>query len=256
MHRVVGAAVGEREIITSADCLARVAADRFVALASAAVAERGRFAVALSGGSTPRPAYALLGHEPLAEEPLAGHPLAGKVDWARVDVFWGDERCVPPDHPDSNYRMARRILLDRIPIPGENVHRIRGELPPQEAAAAYQLELQTGLGGDGRFDLILLGIGPDGHTASLFPGTPAIGERERSVVAVYVKKLDAWRVTLTLAAINAARHVIFLVAGAEKADVLARVRGGEPLPAAMVRPADGQLTWLVDRDAAARLPTR
>lgn len=236
----------ELEVIFDADGLARVAASRFVALASAAVAERGQFAVALAGGSTPRPVYTL----------LAGQPLAGEVDWARVEVFWGDERCVPPDHADSNYRMARRVLLDRVPISREHVHRIRGELPPQEAAAAYWLVLQEDLGGDGRFDLILLGMGADGHTASLFPDTPAVSERERSVVAVYVKKLDVWRATLTLPVINAARHVMFLVTGQEKADALARVHAGEPLPAAMVQPSDGHLTWLVDRDAASKLATR
>ncbi len=239
-------AVGEFKVVSDALCLARLAANRIVALASGAIAARGRFAVALAGGATPRPTYALLAEQPLAQE----------VEWPRVEVFWGDERCVPPDHLDSNYRMARCALLDHVPIPRENVHRIPGELPPQEAAAAYRLELQEALGAAGHFDLVLLGMGSDGHTASLFPGTAAVDEEERSVVAVYVPKLGAWRVTLTLPVINAARHVIFLVAGAEKAEVLARVRGGEPLPAAKVQPADGQLTWLVDRDAAARLATR
>jgi len=235
---------GELEVLSDAQRLAHAAADRFVSLASAAIAERGCFTVALAGGSTPEPAYALLAEPPRARD----------IDWARVDVFWGDERSVPPDHPDSNYRMARRVLLDHVPVPEENVHRIRGELPPEDAAAAYRLELQEHLGVDGRFDLILLGMGPDGHTASLFPGTDAIQEQERSVVAVYVEKLDAWRVTLTLPVINAARHVIFLVSGEEKAHALARVHADEPLPAGMVEPVDGKLTWLVDRDVAARLP--
>ncbi len=238
--------MSELLVFPDVDCLARAAADRFAALASAAVVERGRFAVALAGGSTPKPLYALLAEQPLAQE----------LDWARVEVFWGDERCVPPNHPESNYRMAHRTLLRRVPILGENVHRIRGELGPEEAVAVYRLELQQALGGDGRFDLVLLGLGPDGHTASLFPGTEAVDERERSVVPVYVAKRDSWRVTLTLPLINAARHVVFLVAGESKAAALASVRAGQPLPAAMVRPADGRLTWLVDRAAAAELALR
>jgi 6-phosphogluconolactonase len=230
-------------ILPDAERLTREAARRFVALASAAIAARGRFVVALSGGSTPRPTYHLLGNE----------TALPTVDWSRVEVLWGDERCVPPDHPDSNYRMAREALLDRVRVPTGQVHRIKGERPPQEAAAAYRKELRTVLGEKGRFDLILLGLGADGHTASLFPGTTAVEERARSVVPVYVERLEAWRVTLTLPILNSARHVIFLVSGAGKADVLARVRQGERLPAGMVEPAEGTLTWLADRDAAARL---
>lgn len=235
----------ELEVLSDAERLAHRTVDRVISSASAAIADRGCFTVALAGGSTPEPAYAL----------LAERDRAQKIDWARVEVFWGDERSVPPDHPDSNYRMARHALLDLVPIPEKNVHRIRGEQPPEEAAAAYRLELQEHLGVDGRFDLILLGMGPDGHTASLFPGTGALQEQEQSVVAVYVERLDTWRITLTLPVINAARHVIFLVSGEEKARALARIHAGEPLPAAMVEPVDGKLTWLVDRDAAARLPS-
>jgi 6-phosphogluconolactonase len=199
--------------------------------------------VALSGGSTPRTTYAL----------LASDEFAARVDWPRVRVFWGDERCVPPDHPDSNYRMAREALLDKVPIPTENVHRMRGELPPDQAATAYQAELEAVLGASGRFDLILLGMGADGHTASLFPGTAALEERERTVVAVYVKRLRAWRVTLTLPVINAGRHVLFLVSGTAKAPTLARIRAGELLSAGLVQPDQGQLTWLVDMAAAGQL---
>jgi 6-phosphogluconolactonase len=258
--------------------LARVAAEHIADLASHAIAERGRFVVALSGGSTPRPTYRLLAQD---RGMLA-------IDWSRVHVLWGDERCVPPDHPDSNYRMARRALLDHVRVPASQVHRVKGELPPQEAAAAYRAELAAVLGdlGDrvdppshcgwgtrreqavpgeraGRFDLILLGLGSDGHTASLFPGTPAVAERRRDVVPVYVERLEAWRVTLTLPIINDARRVIFLVSGRRKADVLARVHAGgstgedakaaEQLPAGLVQPTEGTLTWLVDRDAAAAL---
>lgn len=234
---------GEVLVFPEVDDLAEAAADRFAALASAAVAERGRFSVALAGGSTPEPVYARLAEEPLDQE----------IDWTRVEVFWGDERCVPPDHPDSNYRMARQVLLRHVSVPDENVHRIKGELAPEEAAVAYRLELQKTLSGDGRFDLILLGMGADGHTASLFPGTEAVNDRERSVVPVYVAKADSWRVTLTLPVINAAREVMFLVVGERKASALAMVRAGQPLPAAMVRPVHGRLTWLIDRDAAAWL---
>jgi 6-phosphogluconolactonase len=227
--------------------LARAAAKHFVTLATAAIAARGRFAVALSGGSTPRATYAL----------LASDEFTTRVDWPRVHVFWGDERCVPPDHPDSNYRMAREALLDKIPIPTENVHRIRGELAPDEAAAAYQAELEAVLGAGGRFDLILLGMGGDGHTASLFRGAAALHEGARWVVAHYVDKLAAWRVTLTPAAINAAAQVTFVVSGAGKAErlreVLARPYQPDVLPAQIVRPTDGRLLWLVDAAAAAHL---
>jgi 6-phosphogluconolactonase len=231
---------GEIKVYTGADVLAQAAAEHFVAQATEAIAARGRFVVALAGGSTPRPTYAL----------LAGGAFAAQVKWPRVHVFWSDERCVPPNHAGSNYRMAREALLDRVPIPTANVHRIRGELPPPQAAAAYESELEAVLSAGGRFDLILLGMGADGHTASLFPGTPALAERRRWVVENDVETLDAWRITLTLPVINAARQVTFLVSGAEKAEALARIRAGEPLPAGLVQPAVGRLTWLVDREAS------
>jgi 6-phosphogluconolactonase len=160
---------GEIEVYADADALARAAAAHFVARAAEAIATHGRFVVALAGGSTPRATYAL----------LASDKLAARVGWLRVHVLWGDGRCVPPDHRDSNYRMAREALLDKIPIPNANVHRIRGELPPAQAAAAYESELESVLGAEGRFDLILLGMGDDGHTASLFPGTAALEEHTR-----------------------------------------------------------------------------
>jgi 6-phosphogluconolactonase len=150
--------------------------------------------------------------------------------------------------------MASETLLDHVAIPLENVHRVHGELPPDQAAALYGAELAGVLGQEGRFDLILLGMGTDGHTASLFPNTVAVEEREQDVIAIYVDKLAAWRVTLTLPVINAARSVIFLVSGAGKAPVLARVLAGETLPAGLVHPEDGQLTWLVDEPAAADVP--
>jgi 6-phosphogluconolactonase len=224
--------------------LARAAAEHCVTLATAAIAARGQFVVALSGGSTPRATYKL----------LASDELAARVDWPRVHVFWGDERCVPPDHPESNYRMARETLLDHVPLPTRNVHLIQGELPPDQAATAYQAELEAVLGAGGRFDLILLGMGEDGHTASLFPSTAALHEQTRWVVAHYVDKLRAWRVTLTPVIINAAAHVTFLVSGAGKAERLREVLDGphqpDVLPAQIVRPTDGRLLWLADAAAA------
>jgi 6-phosphogluconolactonase len=240
--------------------LARAAAEHLVAQAAEAVAAHGRFTVALSGGSTPHSTYALLA----SADNKHPREFAPRVDWPRVHVFWGDERCVPPDHPDSNYRMAREALLEKVPIPIENVHRIQGELPPDQAAAAYQSKLKSFLGAGGRFDLILLGVGTDGHTASLFPGTAAIHERKQWVVAHHVRrqgrspdKLGAWRITLTPIVVNAAAHVTFLVAGTGKAERLHQVLAGryqpDVLPAQIVRPAGGQLLWLVDAAAAARL---
>jgi len=228
--------------------LANAAAAHIVMLAREAVEARGRFALALSGGSTPAATY----------RRLAADDLAGQVDWARVHVFWGDERCVPPDHPDSNARMARETLLGRVPIPVENVHRIPAELEPARAAEACERALRDFFGETPRFDLVLLGLGDDGHTASLFPGAAAIHERERWALAVYVEKLGAWRVTLTPPVLNAARQVTFLVAGAGKAARLREVLIGpyqpDTLPAQIVRPADGRVLWLVDRAAAAELP--
>jgi len=236
--------MNEFRVYPDAASLARAAAEHCVTLAAEAIAARGRFAIALSGGSTPRATYAL----------LATEEFDARVDWSRVHVFWGDERCVPPDHPDSNYRMARQALLDKTSIPTENVHRIRGELPPDQAATAYQAELEAVLGAGGRFDLILLGMGEDGHTASLFPGTAALHEQTRWVVAHYVDKLSAWRVTLTPVAINAAAHVTFLISGAGKAERLQEVLDGphqpDVLPAQIVRPTDGRLLWLADAAAA------
>ncbi len=228
--------------------LARAAAEHFVALAQEAVSAHGRFAVALAGGSTPRAMYTL----------LATGEFASRVDWTRVHIFWGDERCVPPDHPDSNYRTARKALLDYIPVPPDQVHRIQGEIEPALAADAYERTLQAFFApGQPRFDLILLGLGEDGHTASLFPGTAAIHEPTRWVVGHYVSKLSAWRVTLTPVAINAAANVTFLVSGATKAGRLNQVLTGpyqpDVLPSQIVRPTNGRLSWLVDSAAAALL---
>lgn len=233
-------------VYPDAASLARAAAELFVTLAAEAIAARRRFAVALSGGSTPRVTYAL----------LADDEFATRLDWPRVHVFWGDERCIPPDDPESNFRLAEGALLSHVPIPPDNVHRVRGELEPEAAAQAYAAELRTFFGAPWpRFDLVLLGMGADGHTASLFPGTTAVEERERAVVAVYVERLRAWRVTLTLPVINAAHHVLFLVTGATKAETLQAVLEGPDgrFPAQQIRPASGHLIWLVDVAAASQL---
>lgn len=231
--------------------LALAAAEHFVSLAGEAIAARGRFVVALAGGSTPRASYVI----------LASDEFAARVDWSRVHIFWGDERCVPPDHPDSNFRMAREALLDHVPIPSGNVFRMQGELDPVQAAAEYQQALQkffaTASVDTQSFDLVLLGMGGDGHTASLFPGTPAIGEQTRWVVAHFVDKLEAWRITLTPAIINTAANVAFIVSGPDKAERLRQVLTGpyQPcvLPAQVIRPDRGQLQWLVDASAAGLL---
>lgn len=229
------------------DSLARGASEYVVRLASEAMATRGRFSVALSGGSTPRALFTL----------LATPEVAVRVDWPRVEVFWGDERCVPPDHPDSCYRMAKETLLDHVAIPTENIHRIRGEADPAAATVAYEETLRGFFGDSPRFDLILLGVGDDGHTASLFPGTKALDEQQRWVVANYVEKLAKWRITLTAPAINAAAHVAFLVSSAGKAERLREVLHGEfrphLLPSQLIKPERGELVWLLDAAAAAKL---
>ena len=244
----------EREIVVVADlnAVAREAADRWIALARESIAARGRFTVALSGGSTPRALFSLLASEAHRDQ----------VEWGRTVVFWSDERCVPPDHADSNYGMAREALLSKVPIPTGNVHRMRGEVNPERAALEYEQTVRREAGaptsvGVPSFDLILLGMGPDGHTAALFPGTPAIHEKARLVAANFVPKLNAHRITFTPPLINAAAHVMFLVAGSDKADVLRAVLEGEfkpdVLPAQLVKPVDGQLAWLVDRAAATHI---
>jgi len=229
--------------------LAAATAARFVELARAATDARGVFSVALAGGTTPRRVYEL----------LAGPELAAQVDWPNVHVFFGDERAVPPDDAESNYRMAHEALLSRVAVPAENVHRIEGRGDAAANASRYEDELR-GFFADAdwpRFDLVMLGMGDDGHTASLFPQTPALAEGRAWVAPNWVEKLGAWRVTLTAPAVNAARHVIFLVSGAGKAarlrEVLRGPRDPERLPSQLINPADGTLEWFVDRDAASQL---
>jgi 6-phosphogluconolactonase len=237
--------------------LAEAAARHVARRAREALAARGGFTLALAGGSTPRPVY----------ERLASPPYAGEIDWARTKLFFGDERCVPPWDASSNYAMVRNALLERVRVPEANVHRMRGEDDPQDAARAYEALLRGALGAVSigaapapALDLVLLGMGENGHTASLFPGTPALGETGRWVVAQYVEGLGTWRLTLTPALLNAARHVTFLVSGAGKARTLQRVLEGpripQELPAQIIQPARGELRWMVDAAAAGRLSRR
>jgi 6-phosphogluconolactonase len=227
--------------------LAAAAADHTLTVLAAALAERDLAHVALAGGSTPRAMNAL----------LAAEPRRSRLDWNRVVFWFGDERCVPPDDPESNYRMNRETLLDPLKIAPEHVHRMHGEGDPSASAADYAAVLQIQLGDLPQLDLVLLGMGPDGHTASLFPGTTkAIGRLELAV-AHYVPKLETWRMTLTPRAINAAREVAITAGGAEKADALRAVLTGpyEPdiFPSQLIRPHPGTLRWFVDAAAAADL---
>lgn len=234
--------------------LADIAAHEVVNVARAAVAARGRFAVALAGGSTPRATY----------RRLAQPPLATQMPWDRTLVFFGDERGVPPTHEDSNYGMAHSALLAHVPIPPERVLRIRGEdSDPDAVAADYARVLAEALGvrrGETpRLDLVLLGLGIDGHTASLFPGSPVLKETFRTVAAVHAAAASVpQRFTLTYPVLNAAACVIYIVSGAEKAKVVkaALADSTTTVPAAMVRPSDGRLLWILDRAAAAALPQR
>jgi len=237
-------------LVDDAPALAEAAAGAIVDAAADAVAARGRFTLALAGGATPWETYTR----------LASPPFAESVPWDRTWAFFGDERCVPPDHAESNYRMASETLLATVGIPADRVYRMRGEADdPEEAAAEYARTLatvfETRRGGLPRFDLVLLGLGLDGHIASLFPGSPAAREIFRTVVAVHAAAARIpQRLTLTFPVINAAARVIFLVSGAEKAKTLkAALSDGALLPAGMVRPEDGTVTWVVDRPAASLL---
>jgi 6-phosphogluconolactonase len=242
--------------------LADAVARHIVARAAEAISATGRFTLALSGGSTPRAAYSRLatGDCRLAtgDSRLAtGDWQLATGDWRLVHILWGDERCVPPDDPRSNYRMAKEALLDRVPIPAQQIHRIRGEDDSEKAAAEYERELRALLASLESLDLVLLGMGEDGHTASLFPGQAAVHEAARWVVAVPAPDATMWRVTLTPAVLNAARNVTFVVSGASKAVRLQQVLQGpfipDVLPAQAIRPLQGRLTWMVDEAAAGRL---
>ncbi|UCF19128.1 MAG: 6-phosphogluconolactonase [Gemmatimonadota bacterium] len=241
------------QVFEDAQSLADAAAGEFVRLARENVARSGRFTVALSGGSTPKRLY----------RTLAGEDYRSRVAWGRVHFFWGDERDVPADHPDSNFGAARDLLLAPLDIPSDNVHPMMGGSgDAAEAATEYEEELRRIFGLVGkrslpRFDLVLLGLGADGHTASLFPGSGALTEDERLVMATWVERLHSFRITLTCPVFNHAACILFLVAGAEKAETLRDVleRPAEPsrIPAQLIRPSAGELSWYVDRAAASLL---
>jgi 6-phosphogluconolactonase len=235
------------EIHPDSHALVRAAAEYTRRAAEAAVSERGRFRLVLSGGATPRALYSLLSK-------------SSSFPWQHTDVFFGDERAVPPGHPDSNARMVRDTLLRTGLVPPDHVHRIRAELRPKQAASDYERTLRKFFPDAAefpRFDLVLLGLGSDGHTASLFPSSSVIAERTKWVAAAWVEKLGAYRITLTLPTLNAAASVLFLVSGAEKAGALKAALNPSSdvnlVPAAGVHPRDGELRYLIDREAATAL---
>jgi 6-phosphogluconolactonase len=238
---------GELHVFPNASEVAKAVADLFVDVGRCAQTDRGCFRVALSGGNTPRAAYELLAQAPRNE----------RLSWSDVFVYFGDERCVPPDDEQSNYRMACNAFLDKVPIPLPNVHRMQGEIDPAEAARDYANVLRTDMGEAPAFDLVLLGLGPDGHTASLFPGTDPATDNDALVRAVYAQAQNMWRITITPKVINAARNVAFAVEGSEKTAILAAVLEGprDPVvhPAQIVAPSPGRLLWLVDELAAGML---
>jgi 6-phosphogluconolactonase len=235
--------------------LARRAARYFAEKCAAAASSKDRVRIAISGGSTPKAAFALLGD--------TKQPWRAQMPWEKLDLWWVDERCVPPDNADSNYRMTREALLDHAPLKPEQIHRIEGELEPAEGAARYDMALRNAFGLKDtevpQFDLLQLGMGPDGHTASLFPHTEALEIADELAVANHVETVkDSWRVTLTRPVINAAADVFFLIGGTDKAQILKEVLLGphdpERLPSQSIKPVSGILTLLLDTAAAALLP--
>lgn len=232
------------------DTLSTEAAQYIVRLANQAVVTHGRFTIALSGGNTPKELYSL----------LAAEPYRGQIDWNAVEVFWSDERCVPPDNPESNYHMAGQVFLSKVPIPADHIHRMPADAADREAASqAYTREMQRVFGTNGipSFDLMQLGMGPEGHTASLFPHQPSLSVTDRLVMPVSVPKPPPDRLTFTPPLLNAAKNILFLVTGAEKASALAAVIEGpyqpDEYPAQIVRPPNGEVTWMLDTAAASRL---
>jgi 6-phosphogluconolactonase len=229
------------------EAVSHAAAEFFVKLAKTAVASRNRFIVALSGGSTPRRFYGLLGSSPYRDA----------VDWNRVQVFWVDERCVPMDHPESNFKLVYDTLLSTVSLPEDNIHRIRGEERPDEAARKYERDIKTFFSPDKPvFNLIVLGVGEDGHTASIFPASEAILETARIVIPIFRDRPNIPRVTLTLPLINLTAHVLVLASGRSKSAIVREILAGKnprQYPAGLVHPVNGDLRWFIDREAAASL---
>jgi 6-phosphogluconolactonase len=231
------------KVVPDVPHVASTAADQILLAAQRCITQQDRFSLALAGGHTPEALYTLLSQSPYRQQ----------IDWTKVEVFFGDERCVRPDSPESNFGMAHRALLSKVPIPGDNLYRMRGEIAPEEAAKEYGLMLKEKFGDRG-LDIVLLGMGDDGHTASLFPHTEALKERDHRCVANFVPKLKTWRLTLSAPFINRSEQVMVLVAGEEKAarakEVLEGPREPERLPIQLIEPASGQLLWIMDAGAA------
>ncbi len=235
------------EVLNTVDDLSRKAANIFMTKAAAASGDKGKLSVAFSGGSTPAPFFSLLSTD----------AYRSSINWDRVHIFWTDERCVPPDHPDSNYKLAFDLLLSEVPVPEANIHRIPGELGSEEAARIYDRDLRVYFSNQAipRFDLIYLGVGTDGHTASIFPGEIAAENMAHATISVFVEKLASHRVSLSLPVINNASTVVFLVTGKSKAEIVRGILEGKnpDLPAARVNPVTGESVWLLDLEAAASL---
>jgi len=240
---------GTLEVLSNLETLSVRAVSIFVNASKNSIATKKRFAVAISGGSTPRRLYTLLGDEAYRHQ----------VDWQHVHFFWADERCVPQEDEASNFKTALDTLLSRVALPDKNIHRIKGEKAPDKAARDYEEEIRRFFGGSERqgFDLIILGMGEDGHTASLFPGSKSLEETVRLAIPVYLGEPKKDRITLTLPVLNNANQILFIVAGVSKAAVLSEIFGNRGkkigLPAGMIRPAHGKITWLIDQEAAGKL---
>ncbi len=240
-------------IFPDGEQFSHAAARYVVQIANEALATHGRFTIALSGGSTPKGVYGLLALE----------PYRNQIDWTRAEIFWSDERCVPPDDAESNYHLAHEVMLHKLPIPADHIHRMPADQSDLVAASvAYEQEMRRVFGTNGvpDFDLVQLGLGPEAHTASLFPHQASLGETERLVMPVSVPKPPPARLTFTPPILNAAKHILFLVTGVEKADAVRAVLEGdyqpEEYPAQIVRPAQGEVTWMLDTAAASRLHRR
>jgi 6-phosphogluconolactonase len=248
------AATVHYSVSLNAEAVAALAAQLFMDSATSAVSARGVARIAISGGSTPKRMFTQLADP--------AKPYAATIPWDKLELFWVDERCVPPDHPDSNFKMTKEALLDHVPLPAERVHRMEGELDPAEAAARYESEIRNTFKLEGAetpaFDLILLGMGDDGHTASLFPHTEALHELSLIVTPNHVPQKDTWRITLTLPVLLHGKKVAFLIEGAAKAEILADVMLGtydpESKPSQLIRPVSGQLSLLLDSASASKLP--
>jgi 6-phosphogluconolactonase len=241
----------EVRILPDLEALSREAGALLVELANDSIASKGRFVVALSGGVTPRRMYSLLG----------GTPFRDQVDWGHVHFFWTDERCVPEGDEASNFKRADDLFLSKVLVPKENIHRMKGEEEPAKAAEDYEREIREFFGKPGypNFDLVLLGLGEDGHTASLFPESESLHEKRKLVIPIYLKRPSLNRITLSLPVLNSAKDVLFLVAGESKVPIIRKVLGEgghkESYPAGLIQPVNGKVTWLIDQEAASKLIT-